>query len=136
MTDRCVALSAPGFKVRQYLAAASLPFQHVEAPLNPPRKDLEALGITYGRIPILAIGKDVYCDSAFQIATLQRMFKEKALPTTHREDAYRAWGQELRSRSVSILPVKALSAEMLADRAKLFREWHLADQIFNLYPFE
>ena len=41
-----------------------MPFERVDEPPALPRKNLEELGITYRRIPILAVGKDVYCDSS------------------------------------------------------------------------
>lgn len=41
----------------------------------PPRPELsELLGITYRRIPILAIGNDVYCDSGLIASILERRF--------------------------------------------------------------
>ena len=39
-----------------------------------PRPDLEALGINYRRIPIVAIGKDVYCDTLLILDKLERLF--------------------------------------------------------------
>ena len=40
-----------------------------------PRPDLaERLGVTYRRIPVLAIGKDVYCDSSLIASVLERRF--------------------------------------------------------------
>lgn len=93
--------------------------------LSPPRKELEALGITYGRIPVDAVGKDVYCDSSFQLATLQSLFPTTALSRTATEDAYRAWGTELRQMAVAlnaVTPAKAFTPEFIADRAKIFRE--------------
>ena len=44
-----------------------------------PRPDLaERLGVTYRRIPVLAIGKDVYCDSSLIAAALERRFPPAA----------------------------------------------------------
>lgn len=45
------------------MTAAGVPFERVDVPPLIPRKELEALGIYYRRVPILAVGKDVYCDS-------------------------------------------------------------------------
>ena len=40
-----------------------------------PRPDLaDRLGVTYRRIPVLAIGKDVYCDSSLIASVLERRF--------------------------------------------------------------
>lgn len=40
----------------------------------PPRPELRMLGISYRRIPVLAIGNDIYCDSALIGPTLERRF--------------------------------------------------------------
>ena len=40
-----------------------------------PRPDLaERFGLTYRRIPVLAVGKDLYCDSSLMAAVLERRF--------------------------------------------------------------
>jgi hypothetical protein len=90
-------------------------------PLNPPRFELFQLGIKYGRVPVLAIGKDIYCDSSLQLAALQATFVNQALPTSLNEDAYRAWGIEMRSRAVAVVPVQKFPPEIIADRAKFMR---------------
>jgi hypothetical protein len=70
---------------------------------------------------VLAIGKDIYCDSSLQLAALQTTFAKQALPVPFNEDAYRAWGAELRSRAVAVVPVHNFPPEMLADRANFMR---------------
>lgn len=44
-----------------------------------PRPDLEALGIKYRRIPVLAIGRDVFCDSRLILDVLERLFPNGGL---------------------------------------------------------
>ena len=40
-----------------------------------PRPDLaDRLGVTYRRVPVLAIGRDVYCDSSLIAAVLERRY--------------------------------------------------------------
>ena len=48
-----------------------------------PRPDLASIGVGYRRIPILAIGKDVYCDSRLIISKLESLYpgSRLALPT-------------------------------------------------------
>lgn len=48
-----------------------------------PRPDIsDRLGIGYRRIPVLAIGNDVYCDTSLMIPTIERIFSEdKGYPT-------------------------------------------------------
>ena len=42
----------------------------------PPRPELLTLGIPYRRVPVLAIGNDVYCDSTLIIDVLERRFPQ------------------------------------------------------------
>lgn len=44
-----------------------------------PRPDLNALGVQYRRIPILTIGKDIYCDSRLILQKLEERFSEGRL---------------------------------------------------------
>jgi len=47
----------------------------VEVSVLPPRPELlELLGIAYRRVPVLAIGNDVYCDSSLIVSVLERTF--------------------------------------------------------------
>ena len=46
-----------------------------QVPMTLPRPDLaDRLGVTYRLIPVLAIGKDVYCDSSLIASVLERTF--------------------------------------------------------------
>lgn len=44
-----------------------------------PRPDVKALGASYRRIPILSIGRDVYCDTRLILQKLDRHFPSGAL---------------------------------------------------------
>ena len=55
-------------------------FKRVDAPIVLPRNDLEALGIKYRRIPVLAVGKDVYCDSALMFDLILDKLAKKEIP--------------------------------------------------------
>jgi hypothetical protein len=39
-----------------------------------PRPDLALLGVSYRRIPVMAIGRDIYCDTRIQLAALDKLF--------------------------------------------------------------
>ena len=51
-----------------------------------PRPDLEALGINYRRIPLLSIGRSVYCDTRLILEKLETMFEDK--PRLSASDPY------------------------------------------------
>ena len=44
-----------------------------------PRTVLGQLGVKYRRIPIMAIGKDIYCDSRLMIEKLEELYPEGRL---------------------------------------------------------
>lgn len=44
-----------------------------------PRPDLEAIGVKYRRIPVMAIGRDVYCDTRLMLDKLEQLFPEGVL---------------------------------------------------------
>lgn len=63
-----------------YLKASILIYKKVS--MTMPRPELsELLGISYRRIPVLAIGNDVYCDTSLIASVLERIFtKESGYP--------------------------------------------------------
>lgn len=47
-----------------------------------PRPDIDALGVAYRRIPIMAIGRDIYCDTRLILRKLEELFPNGALGAT------------------------------------------------------
>ena len=74
--------SPVGQKTKLLLTAAGVDFERVDVSPVLPRKELEALGITYRRIPLLAVGKDVYCDSSLIIDVVLNKLAKGKLPTS------------------------------------------------------
>jgi glutathione S-transferase len=56
-----------------------------EQPVIMPRPDLEKLGVKYRRIPILAIGRDVYLDTRLILRTLEEKFPDGKLGSDNPE---------------------------------------------------
>ncbi|BFZ62964.1 hypothetical protein YB2330_004076 [Saitoella coloradoensis] len=50
-------------KVTNFLAVSGTSYTECKQPMVLPRPDLSLLGINYRRIPLMAVGKDVYCDT-------------------------------------------------------------------------
>lgn len=68
-----------GAKVESMLALKSLPAAHVNvSPILPRPEIFELLGVGYRRIPVLAIGRDLYCDSSLIASVLERRFPPSA----------------------------------------------------------
>lgn len=61
-------------KSRLYLYLTSTPFSICEQPFKLPRPTLTDLGITYRRVPVLSIGKDVFPDNASFLAAMQELY--------------------------------------------------------------
>lgn len=51
-----------------------------------PRPDLSALNVKYRRIPVLAIGRDIYCDSRIILSKLEQFFPNGALGASTAEE--------------------------------------------------
>jgi len=117
-TDCQSDFSLYGQKTKLLLTAAGVQFQRVEQPMVLPRPDLEALGITYRRIPLLAVGKDVYCDSALIIDTIVETLGK--IPSGPHDNAYHAWGENTFQEALGLVPPQALSPEFVKDRETIF----------------
>jgi len=61
-------------KVLWYLKLAGIEYSECIQPPIMPRPDLAGLGISYRRIPVLAIGRHVYCDSRLILQVLQERY--------------------------------------------------------------
>lgn len=91
----------------------------------PPRPDLEKLGVTYRRIPVMAIGSDLYFDTALMISELERRFTAEQgytpLLNVHRgvqEASVAYWSDRaLFPLSSGFMPVKVLSEALIKDRS-------------------
>ncbi|GJE84975.1 glutathione S-transferase family protein [Phanerochaete sordida] len=66
-------------KIKNMLLVKGIPYKRVTVAMRLPRPEItDLLGVTYRRIPILAIGNDVYCDTNLISATLERRFPASA----------------------------------------------------------
>ncbi|TEB30237.1 hypothetical protein FA13DRAFT_1734066 [Coprinellus micaceus] len=66
-------------KVDNTLYLKGIPHKQVKISMVLPRPEISGeLGINYRRIPILAIGNDVYCDSNLIVSVLERRFPASA----------------------------------------------------------
>ena len=117
-TLTCPDFSPYSQKIRAALAASGISFQRSDQPVVLPRPILEKLDITYRRIPLLAFGKDVYCDSSLIIDELQS--RCGALPTTPADKAYEVFGVQLFVSALAIVPTAALTPEFVKDRLAIF----------------
>ncbi|KAI4592205.1 hypothetical protein KJ359_011444 [Pestalotiopsis sp. 9143b] len=84
-----------------------------------PRPDLAALGITHRRIPILAIGKDIYCDSAAAVDALEGL--SSALRSSPADKAFEAYGNSLIGVMLRSVDVDSMPG-LVQDRATIFKD--------------
>ncbi|KAK5164352.1 uncharacterized protein LTR77_010048 [Saxophila tyrrhenica] len=107
-------------KTKWILNAAGVDFKRVDQPRVLPRPDLEAMGITYRRIPVLAVGKDVYCDSSLIISIVLDLSGSKLKRGGASDKAWEAWGAETFQAVVTLVPGPALSEVFVKDRKTVF----------------
>ncbi|KAL1958677.1 hypothetical protein VTO42DRAFT_4020 [Malbranchea cinnamomea] len=69
-------------RVVWYLNLRGIKYNQCLQPPIMPRPDLAALGVQYRRIPVLAIGRDLYCDSRLILQKLEERFPDGALGAT------------------------------------------------------
>jgi len=72
------AFSPWASKVVAYLALRGIPHSRCEQPITQPRPDLAALGVHYRRIPLLSVGRDIYCDTLLILEKLESMYPESS----------------------------------------------------------
>ena len=111
-------------RARNLLNITGLPYTICEQPFVQPRPILQDLGITYRRIPVNAIGKDVYVDNrVFLDAVLSIFGKEngvKDLVRSKHDNAYEAFGYRMFWVLLDILPDTVYNETMIKDRKDLF----------------
>ncbi|OCT49219.1 glutathione S-transferase [Cladophialophora carrionii] len=116
-------------KARNLLSMCGIPFKVCEQPFVMPRPVLADLGITYRRIPVNAIGRDLYADNHVFLEAVQSAFPEKAaaLAKSPADHAYEAFGYRTFWICLPLVPEKLMSEEFLKDRAELFSVFNRPD---------
>ncbi|KAK0283779.1 hypothetical protein LTR35_006238 [Friedmanniomyces endolithicus] len=110
-----------GQKTKLLLTAAGVKYKKCDQPVVLPRPDLETLGITYRRIPLLAVGKDVYADSALIIDLItSKLATSGAVATSPADKAFETWGNVTFVEMLGIIPPQALTPEFVKDRETIF----------------
>ncbi|KAF3479710.1 uncharacterized protein GIQ15_06686 [Arthroderma uncinatum] len=66
-------------RIAWYLTLRGIRYKQCMQPPIMPRPDLAALGVQYRRIPVLTIGKDVYCDTRLILQKLEERFPDERL---------------------------------------------------------
>lgn len=111
-------------KSRNYLYATKTPFKICEQPFVLPRPILTNIGITYRRVPVLSIGKDVFCDNTSFIDAMQVILtkegKGKELKCSSADRAFEAWGYRSFWICLACVPADLITEELAKDRANLF----------------
>jgi len=107
-------------KARNLLHVSNIPYKTCDQPFVQPRPILQSLGITYRRIPLNSIGKDVFIDNRAFIDAVEEIFPNKTLPTSRHDHAYEAFGYRNFWIILASLPLTFLTPELIKERADLF----------------
>lgn len=68
--------SVVGRRMDWYLTLRNIPHYHCRTDTKMPRPVLARLGVHYRRIPVMAVGRDIYCDSRCIIEHLERLYTD------------------------------------------------------------
>jgi glutathione S-transferase len=86
-----------------------------------PRPDLELIGVGYRKIPLMAVGSDVYCDSRCIISKLESLYPDSALsPSTPAEIGIR-----------KLFESWTIDGGIFANAVKMMPYWHEASFLSN-----
>ncbi|KAI4240165.1 MAG: hypothetical protein L6R40_005298 [Gallowayella cf. fulva] len=66
-------------RVAWYLTLRGIEYAQCVQPVTLPREDLNALGVKYRRIPLLSIGRNIYCDTRLILEKLEQRFPSGSL---------------------------------------------------------
>ena len=114
-------------KSRNYLYATQTPFKICEQPFVIPRPILQNLGITYRRVPVLSIGKDVFCDNTSFIDAMQQLLGARegkgGLKVSASDRAWEAWGYRSFWICLPCVPGELITEELGQERKDLFRKY-------------
>lgn len=69
-----------GKRISTYLALRGIQYAVCDQPMVMPRPDLALLPLSYRRIPILAIGRDIYLDTRLILSKLETLFPASPSP--------------------------------------------------------
>ena len=124
-----------GAKVATYLNLRGIEYTECHQPIGWPRPDLEALNIRYRRIPLLAIGKDIYYDTSLILAKLETLYPDNRLGATASQPTEQALETLIEKWAAPIFPLAfhLLPTDMplLKDSALVKDRTELWGQDFN-----
>lgn len=125
--------SVVGRRMDWYLTLRNIPHYHCRVDTKMPRPVLARIGVHYRRIPVLAVGRDIYCDSRCIIDHLERLYTD--VPKLGHDAASQPYEQGLERilenwafdgglfmRTAQMIPPDAalmLAKEWIADREEL-----------------
>ena len=111
-------------RARNLLNMTGIPYTICEQPFVQPRPDLNSLGILYRRVPVNAIGKDVYVDNRVFLDAILTTFADeegvKELVRTKHDEGYEAFGYRMFWNLLEVLPDTVYNETMINDRADLY----------------
>ncbi|KAF2487121.1 hypothetical protein BDY17DRAFT_319685 [Neohortaea acidophila] len=111
-------------RARNLLNLTGLKYSICEQPFVQPRPIVQNLGITYRRVPVNAIGKDVYPDNRTFLDAILTIFADekgvKELVRSKHDEGYEAFGYRMFWNLLEILPDTVYNETMVKDRADLY----------------
>ena len=72
-------------------------------------------------MPVLAIGRDIFCDTSAIISAIQDAAGSNKVPTSPADKAYEYFGNTVFWSVLSVIPHEMLTEGFVKDRASIFR---------------
>lgn len=109
-------------KIHTVLALAGIKdYKTVQVSAIMPRPELELIGVNYRRIPIMAAGKDVYCDSQAIIDYIVSISPKKLAGDPATDYAMKILGDTIFRESLLCFTKAAATPEFIKDREGVFK---------------
>ncbi|KAF2105076.1 glutathione s-transferase-related protein-like protein [Rhizodiscina lignyota] len=128
--------SVVGRRLDWYLTLRRIPYVHCEVDNKMPRPVLERLGVHYRRIPVLAVGRDLYCDSRCIIQTMEDLYpKTQRLGADPKQRPFDAGIQKLLENWAFEGGVFMKTAMLISPDAKLVQDPSWLEDRYQLSGF-
>ncbi|KAH8827584.1 hypothetical protein DL96DRAFT_1599528 [Flagelloscypha sp. PMI_526] len=116
-------------KVQSILQLKGIDHYAVQVPNMPPRPELSALGVGYRRIPVLIIGRDIYCDTGRIVNAIESHCSHRSIYPTREDGSNDAtfiwtWSKHYVERIVTLpvvqlIPWEKFPPAFIDDRSQL-----------------
>lgn len=99
-----------------------MPYKVVDQPAVLPRPDLESIDVNFRRIPVMAVGSQIYADSQRVIDEVEALASKPLYPAESKAalPGLKLFGDSIFRTAIYTIPAQAITPEFAKDRAPVF----------------